>query len=264
MMQPVPVLVERDGDIAIIRMNRPDCSNAVNPDAMSALCDALDDVIADDKIRAIVLGHVGKHFIAGADFAFLEDLKTTATVAVRDEIYAYFQGAAKRIHLCPKPTVAAIGGAAVTVGCELAIACDFRIVTEKAVFQQSWVKLGLIGPLGSMKLLPQIVGWTMAKDMMLRARPVTGAQAVAIGLATELVQEDERERRAIELARELAALPPLAYRATKEALWQGLQASFEDVWATDLLHQSILLGSSDFREGIDAIKARRAPEFHGR
>lgn len=258
------VTIERRDGIAILRFNRPEQSNAVFPPMMKRMCAALDEAIDDDAVHAIVLSHVGKHFVAGADFDWLLTLKDATVPEIRQDIYAWFQGAAKRIHTCPKPVVAAIGGAAITVGFELAIAADFRIVTEKTLFQQSWIRLGLIGPLGSLKLLPAMVGWQMAKDIMLRMRAVRGEEAVRIGLATELVTEEEREPRAIALARELADLPPLGYRAMKEGLWQGLSSSFEDSWATAVLNQAILLGTDDFAEGLDAVQNNRKPDFKGR
>lgn len=264
MTQGDPVTVERHGNVAILRFSRPEISNAANPAMMKRLCEQLDAVIDDPDVAALVLGHEGRHFVAGADFAFLEEKRSAEVPEIRDEIYRWFQGASKRVHLCPKPVVAAIGGAAITVGFELAIAADFRIVTEKAMFQQSWLRLGLIGPLGSTKLLPAMVGWQMAKDIMLRMRPVGGKEAVDIGLATELVAEENRETRAIALASELAALPPLAFRAMKEGLWQGLQSSFEDCWATAVVNQAMLLGTHDFREGLDALKESRPPHFEGR
>jgi enoyl-CoA hydratase/carnithine racemase len=109
-----------------------------------------------------------------------------------------------------------------------------------------------------------MVGWQMAKEIMLRMRPVKGEEAVRIGLATELVAEAEREPRALALARELADLPPLAFRAMKEGLWQGLQASFEDSWATAVLNQAMLLRSEDFGEGLSAVRGQRSPLFNGR
>ncbi|PJG48389.1 hypothetical protein CAF53_09145 [Sphingobium sp. LB126] len=258
------VLIERRDGVAIVRINRPAQGNAAFPPLMKRLCEALDEVIGDPQVGAIVLSHTGRHFIAGADFNWLRTLEDASIANIRQDIYAWFQGAAKRIHGCPKPVVAAIGGAAVTVGFELAIAADFRIVTDRAMFQQSWIRLGLIGPLGSLKLLPAMVGWQMAKDIMLRMRAIGGDEAVKIGLATELVAEEDREDRAIALARELADLPPLAYRAMKEGLWQGLQSSFEDCWNMGVTNQAMLIGSEDHREGLSALLEKRKPAFRGR
>ena len=258
------IVIERQDGIAIVRFNRPEASNAVSPPIMQRLCAALDEVIGDAAVGGIVLGHAGRHFVAGADLDWLATLGDKAVPEIRDDIYQWFQGAAKRIHTCPKPVVAAIGGAAITVGFELAIAADFRVVTEKAHFQQSWIRLGLIGPLGSLKLLPAMVGWQMAKDIMLRSRAVKGEEAVRIGLATELVSEAEREPRAIALARELANLPPLAFRAMKEGMWQGLQASFDDSWGAAVLNQAMLLRSDDFAEGLAAVRENRKGRFIAR
>jgi enoyl-CoA hydratase/carnithine racemase len=258
------ITVERQGPVAFMRINRPQVANAVGPAAMQALCAALDTAIADDGVKAIVLGHTGKHFMAGADLAFLESLKKASGEAVRSDIYQHFQGAAKRLHLCPKPTIAAIGGAAITVGCELALACDFRLVTCAAVFQESWIRLGLIPPLGGLKVLPALVGLGVARDMVLRARAINGQEAVALGLATELVEPDALEARALELACELAAMAPLAYRSAKEGLRRGADGSLDESWATNLLAQSLLIGSADFREGVTAVQERRAPVFTGR
>lgn len=258
------VQIERQGGVAVVRFNQPETGNAVTAAVMQRLCGALDEVIGDPAVTAIVLSHAGRHFVAGADFAWLASLRDKTASEIRDDVYQWFLGAARRVHTCPKPVVAAIGGAAVTVGFELAIAADFRVVTEKAHFQQSWIKLGLTGPLGSLKLLPAMVGMGMAKEMMLRARAVKGAEAVEIGLATELVEEAEREPRAIALAAELASQAPLAYRAIKDGLWQGLQASFEDTWGAGVLNQAILLRSDDFGEGLAAVSEKRAAKFAGR
>lgn len=258
------VVVERRGAVAYLKINRPGASNAATPASMRQLCMALDEAIEDDSVCAIVLGHVGKHFIAGADFGFLERLTETSTADVRREIYEYFQGAAKRIHLCPKPTVAAVGGAAITVGCELATACDFRIVTPAAMFQQSWLRVGLIPPLGGLKLLPSLVGYGVAKDMILRGRQVRGEEAVALGLATTMVAPEELESAAYAFATELSVVAPMAYGAAKEGLRRGLESSFDESWAANLLAQSLLIGSADFREGVTAVREQRKPVFKGR
>lgn len=258
------VLVEREGATAYVRMNRPEIGNAVGPATMKRLCEVLDEVIEDPTVRAIVLGHTGRHFIAGADFAFLGALTQMSATEVRRDIYQHFQGAARRLHLCPKPTVAAIGGAAITVGCELALACDFRVVTPDSVFQQSWIRVGLLPPLGGLKILPSIVGYGLAKEMILRARPIKGEEALKVGLASELVAADELESRAKALAGDLATMAPLAYAASKEELRRGMESSLEDSWEHSLTAQTRLIGSADFREGLQAVTGQRKPNFTGR
>lgn len=261
---PSDVRVERHGNVAFVRIDRGVAANAVGPRTMQQLCTALDTVIADASVRAIVLGHGGRHFVAGADFAFLEELKTASVSDARNDIYRWFQGAAKRLYHCGKPTVAAIGGAAITVGCELAIACDFRIVTARSSFRESWIRLGLIPPLGGLKKLPALVGYRVASEMILRAREIKGEEAVAIGLANELVAEGELEAYAVSLAQELADLAPLAYETAKLGLHRGLESSFDEGWTSNVLAQSMLIGSSDFREAVDATLEKRPPVFWGR
>ncbi|HEY3698854.1 MAG TPA: enoyl-CoA hydratase/isomerase family protein [Spongiibacteraceae bacterium] len=257
------VSVEYRGEIAIVRIDRGGASNAARPEMMQQLCEIFDELKDNEKVRALVLGHRGKHFMAGGDLTFLQTLGDATLIEIRDSIYRHFQGAVRRLYTFPKPTVAAVGGAAITVGCEAAIACDFRIVTERALFQESWIKLGLIPPMGGMKKLPALVGYGIASDMILRGRGVGGQEAIDIGLATELVAADALETRAIALAQELAALPPLAYAAAKSGMHQALENTFEQTWSTNVMTQGFLIKSEDFKEGVDAVVARRPGVFKG-
>lgn len=258
------VSVERvNGCLAFIRIDRGFPSNPVRGETMEQLGAVVSEAERDPAIRTIILGHAGKHFSAGAEFSYLEGLKTTPPETVRSQIYGNFQGTVRRIYQCTKPTVAAIGGAAVTVGCEIAIACDFRVVTEQASFHESWIKLGLMPPLGGAKMLPALVGFGMAADMVLRGRAVRGREALEIGLAHRLVSPEKLEAEAIILATELAAAPPLAYAGAKAALRDGLESDFEEVFANCVQMQSTLIASRDFREGVDAVVAKRAPKFIG-
>jgi enoyl-CoA hydratase/carnithine racemase len=255
--------VERSGNIAIVRIDRGVASNAARPETMQQLCNVLDEMRDDKTVRALVLGHRGKHFMAGGDFAFLQTLQDATMTEIKNNIYGLFQGAVRRLYAFPKPTVAAIGGAAITVGCEAAIACDFRIVTERALFQESWIKLGLIPPLGGLKTLPALVGYGVASDMILRGRGVGGTEAVAIGLAHSLVGEDELEAKALALANELAEQAPLAYEAAKAGLQRALESSYEQTFSHSVLTQSFLIKSRDFREGVAAVMQGRCGEFKG-
>ncbi|WP_380871659.1 hypothetical protein ACFB49_26160 [Sphingomonas sp. DBB INV C78] len=249
--------------ICWIWLNRPEVSNAARVQTVREMCRVLDDAEANPEVHALVLSHRHKHFLAGADFGLLQELKTFTPVQVRDEIYAHFQGAAKRLHLFSKPTVAALRGAAITVGCELTLACDFRLVTRSAVFHENWLRMGLLAPLGGMKALPALVGYGRAKEMMLLSKPVEGTEAVEIGLATRLLEEEGFEDVVHDFALELAAKPRLAYAAAKESLRRGLETSFDEGWALNLLAQNVLIGSSDYREGLSAALERRQPKFIG-
>jgi enoyl-CoA hydratase/carnithine racemase len=252
------ITVEKRAGVAWLRFNRPQERNAVRQATMRELCAALDEVVADKDVRAVVLGAIGKHFCAGAEFSFLDTLAAMSTTDVQRDIYTYFQGAARRLYECPKPTIAAVQGTALTVGCELALMCDFRIVTPRATFQESWIRLGLLPPLGGMKLLPALIGLGKAKQMMLRGEVVDGAEAVAIGLANDIVEPEALENAAQTLAVELAGLPEHAYREVKRGLHRGLEAGLAQEWQSNVLAQSILLGTEDFRARLASIKQATA------
>lgn len=255
--------VEKSGAVGWITINRPERRNALRPQTLAEICRALDALSDDAEVRAIVLAGEGKHFSAGAEFDFLEGLKTTPAPQVKSQIYAHFQGAARRLHHCPKPTIAAVAGAAVTVGCELALACDFRLVAPGAQFNESWIKLGLIPPLGGLFLLPRLVGAGRAAEMVLAGRPIGAEEALHIGLASELVEVGALRERAQAFAEQLAALPPLAYAAAKDGLRRGAESSMEKEWAANVLAQAMLLGTRDFAEGLAAVVEKRPGVFTG-
>ena len=263
MVDRTDVRVENLNRVATITIDRGDGRNAVRPQTLLDICSAFDEATAAPEIRAIILTSAGKHFSAGAEFPFLQDLTTTAGPIIRDQIYSAFQGAAKRIWNCPKPTIASVNGAAVTVGCELALACDFRIAGTTAMFQEAWVKLGLLPPLGGLFLLPHLVGLAKANEIVLTGRAVQAEEALRIGLANRLADPDNLAEAATLWAIELAALPPLAYRAIKDGLHRGLESAMEKEWATNVLAQTMLLGTADFREGLAAVSEKRAPQFTG-
>lgn len=245
-----------EGGVGVISFNRPESSNSLRLQTLEELCSALDKFIADKEVKVIVLRGEGKHFSAGADFDFLENLSKIPATEVKENIYHYFQGAAKRLYGCEKPTIALVSGAAVTVACELALACDFRLVSPTAVFQESWITLGLMPPLGGLFLLPRMVGLGRAKEMVLRADRINAEKALAIGLASEIVETDVLDERGLSLASELSALSPLAYRSVKEALHRGLETTMDAEWSTNALNQSLLIGTDHFRKMVSVIRKK--------
>jgi enoyl-CoA hydratase/carnithine racemase len=238
--------------LARITFARPEVANAVRPATMRSLCGAIDQAAADSKVRALILTGDGKNFAAGADFDWLNDLLSTETPAVREDLYHWFKGAVERLWKCPKPTVAAVNGAAITVGCELALACDVRLASPTSRFGEIWLELGLLPPLGGAVLLPRIVGLTWAKKMILEAVIVDGATALEIGLVDELVSEPELLARAEQRALAMAAFPPEAFAAAKAALHRGLESTMDAEWEANVQRQAELIGSAAFRKQVEA------------
>jgi enoyl-CoA hydratase/carnithine racemase len=244
--------------VARILINRPEVANAVGPPTMEALCKAIDEAVANPEARAIVIGGVGRNFAAGADFGFLEDLLVAQTGGVNDSLYAWFKGTTERLWKSPKPTVAAVGGAAITVGCEITLACDARVASKRSRFGENWLQIGLIPPLGGAVLLPRIVGLTHAKRMILEAQIIGGEEALRIGLVDELVEDDAILARAEERALAMAALPPRAFAAAKAAIHRGFESTMEQEWTTNVLSQAVLIGGDDFREQVKIrLEAKR-------
>ena len=223
-----------------ISFARPEVSNAVRPETMRALCETIDAFTADPQVRAIILTGVGRNFAAGADFEWLGTLLRAGPEEVSKNLYAWFRGAAERIWKCPKPTVAAVNGAAITVGCELALVCD------------TWFNVGLMPPLGGTLLLPRFVGLAWAKRMILEAEIVDGAKALEIGLVDELVDEDLLLARAEERALAMAGAPPAAFAAAKAAIHRGIESTMEQEWARNIPTQAELIASEAFRALVEA------------
>lgn len=253
-----------DHGVAAVTVARGDIGNASSPGMLGEIRDAFLALSVDRDVRAIILAAEGKHFSVGADFAFLQRLTDMSASEIKDTVYANFQGAARAIYRCPKPTLALVQGAAVTVGCEIALACDFRIAADNAMFQESWIKLGIMPPLGGTFLLPRIVGLGRAMEMCLRGKQVRAEEALGIGLVGEVVVREQLEARGLELARELAASAPLGYATVKQSIQRALESSMEAEWQANLPNQALLLGSEDHREGLAAVTGKRAPQFVGR
>ncbi|UCC74868.1 MAG: enoyl-CoA hydratase/isomerase family protein [Gemmatimonadota bacterium] len=254
------VLIEKKGNIATIMVNRPDKLNALNAEVRVGVAMALEQLRQDDDVRvAIITGAGDKAFIAGADIAEFEGKSGV-------EGYHYIQtgDVYSAVERFPKPTIAMINGFCLGGGCEVALACDIRIASDKAKLGQPEINLGLIPGGGGTQRLPRLVGQGHAMRLIYTGDAIDAASAEKIGLVDEVVPQDELKGRVMELATKIAEKSPAALQATKESIraaWQmpldqGLR--FEKAWF------GLLFSTQDMHEGVSAFLEKRKPEFRGR
>lgn len=258
------ILVEMRGAVAWVTLNRPETMNAMTPVLMGRLREIVTGLDKDAAVRVVVIIGAGRGFSAGGDREFLDEVTRMTPFEIKQSVYENFQGAVKAVKLLTKPTIAAVNGPAVGAGCELAVACDFRIVSSEAYFLETWVNLGVIAPLGGMFLLPQLVGLGTATEMLMLGKRVGAEEAARLGLATEVVAPEKLDGAATALAEKLAAGPPLALSVFKEGLRRGMESSLAAEWEFNLYAQAMLLNSADFAEAVAAMTEKRKPNFQGK
>jgi enoyl-CoA hydratase/carnithine racemase len=251
------VSVEVDGGIATIRLARPPM-NALNVAVQEGLRAAARQVSADDAVRAVVVYGGGKVFAAGADIKEMAAMSSADMAARAPELTSAFDAIAR----IPKPVVAAITGYALGGGCELALACDWRVAAPGATLGQPEINLGLIPGAGGTQRLARLVGPARAKDIVLSGRMVGAEEALAIGLVDRLA--DDPYAAARELVARYVDGPAAAIRAAKLAIDGGLSMDLASglAWESQLF--AALFATGDRAEGMAAFVEKRPPRFTGR
>jgi enoyl-CoA hydratase/carnithine racemase len=257
------VLVAQSDGVLTLTLNRPDSLNALTVEVMGALADRLEAAAADRSARAVVITGAGSAFSAGGDLAFLQELPGMPPARAKEVVYGTFQRVPRLIRAMDKPVIAAVNGAAVGAGCEIAVACDFRIASEKARFGEVWITLGCIPALGGMYLLPRLVGLARATELVLTGEIIDAREALRIGLVNRVVMPPDLPRAAEELARSLARGPARAIAAAKKALNRGLASTFSAELDATVDAQVMCFGTRDFAEGVRALTEKRPPRFTG-
>jgi enoyl-CoA hydratase/carnithine racemase len=250
------IVVSQDGHVALVEMCRPP-HNFVDVGFMGRLADTFARLDADTNCRVVVLSSGVGTFCAGADFSGASN-----STEGRDPSPFYVQ--AMRLFRTTKPIVAAVQGAAVGAGLGLAVAADFRVTCKEARFSANFARLGFHPGFGLSFTLPRLVGEQKAALLFYTGRRIDGAEAVAIGLADELVEHAQVKERALALAREIAASAPLAVEATRETLRSGLADRIVEANKRELAIQLEHFRTADFREGVAAMAERRLPVFQRR
>jgi enoyl-CoA hydratase len=255
------IIVERDGAVAVVTLNRPKVLNALNQRTLEELGHAIDELGAEDTVRAIVLTGAGeKAFVAGAD---INELATQSPVSGR-ELARRGQALFSRIEQLGKPVIAAIGGFALGGGCELAMACTFRVAADTARLGQPEVNLGLIPGYGGSQRLLRLVGKDRAMDLILTGRMIEAEEALRIGLVTRVVPAASLLQEARLFAQELASKAPLAVRYAMQAIERGSEMPFDEACEFEATLFGLVASTEDMREGTQAFLEKRKPAFKGR
>ena len=253
------VLLERPEDhIALLRMNRPDAMNALSTAVREEICDHFDFLNNDTDVRVIIITGNDKVFIAGAD---LKEISTWNTI---DWSQMDARQMWRKIGACPKPIISAVNGFALGGGCEIAMTTDIIIAGEGAQFGQPEIRVGIIPGGGGTQRLVRAVGKYRANLMLLTGEMVSAGQALEMGLVSEVVPDHEVEDRAIEVARKITRMPPLAIKLTKEVVNAGMDASLETGLLLERKAFEVLFDSRDQKEGMQAFIEKRRAEYLGK
>src|SRR4051794_39973029 len=263
------VLVERDGHVLTITLNRPEKRNAFNPEVLVRLCDAWDLLDADPELRVAIMTGAGGNFSAGADLDRLvgalisgQPPENEFEARIQEDFSLIYKGFLKD-HYVKKPIVAAVEGYCYAGGMEILQAFDIRVAAEDAQLAVSEVQRGLFPMSASTIRLPRQIPYTVAMDMLIVGLPITGQRAYDIGLVGHVTPKGGALARARELAATLAANGPLAVRNIKASVIENLERTEAEAFPRELELGMEVMASKDAREGPRAFLEKRAPSFTG-
>jgi enoyl-CoA hydratase len=252
------VLCSRDADgVAVLTIDRPERRNALDLKVKGRIAAEVTALVADDAVRVIVLTGSGGCFVAGTDIAEMATMSSSQHVALAtDQVFSV-------LRRCPKPLIAALEGYALGGGCELALTCDMIIAGRSTKLGQPEIRVGIMPGAGGTQRLLRTVGKYRAMKMILTGQPVTAPDALSMGLLSEMVEDGQALPRAIELARTIAGMPPLAVRAIKEVVQLGQDVPLETALSLERKAFVMLFDSADQKEGMKAFLEKRRPKFSG-
>ncbi|HWC21462.1 MAG TPA: enoyl-CoA hydratase-related protein [Flexivirga sp.] len=259
-----PVVTDRTGGVATVRLDRPEAMNSLDIATKEALLAALQDVAADDSVRCVVLTGTGRAFCVGQDLKEHVGLLADGADALFTTVPEHYNPIVTLLSTMDKPVIAAVNGVAAGAGAAFAFAADLRIVADTAGFNLAFTGIALSSDSGSSFWLPRLVGVAKAKELLLMPRTVRADEAMELGLATQVVPADGFEAAVQEIATRLAAGPTKAYGAIRRAV----EFSATHTLAESLAHEAELMTSTgstqDHRAAVDAFLAKEKPIFEGR
>jgi enoyl-CoA hydratase len=254
------IIYQVEGQVAVIKFNRPKSLNALNPDLMNELGQALDQVKADSNIKVLVLtGEGEKAFVAGADISYMADLSPLEArkwSAKGHEILS-------RLESLPIPVIACVNGFALGGGTEMAMACDFIYASENARFGQPEINLGIIPGFGGTQNLPRLVGRGMAKEICMTGNMISAQEAKEIGLVNKVLPAGKLWEETMKTANLIASKGRVALRAIKQCIDRGGNVDRRSGGYMEMDSFGLCMASPDAKEGMKAFLEKRKPNFKG-
>ena len=258
---PEQVTLSMDQAVAIVTLNRPHVRNAIDDAMRAELIAVLDQVANDPLVRAVVMTGEGKAFCAGGDIAGMQERLKAPSGEVAFNGWRRqkrtHQGVAA-LHGLSKPTIAAVNGSAVGLGCDMALSCDFVLASEAATFSMSFIRRGLIPDGGGMYFLPRRVGLARAKELIFSGRTVEATEALALGMADRISPADKLLSDAIAWAKELSQGSPTALALAKSILDRTFETPEEQVFALGREAQAICYTTSEHQDAVQAFLNKTA------
>ena len=250
-----------DSGVATVTLNRPKAMNAFEDGMREALLERLDAFSGDPAVRCIVITGAGKAFCAGGDILSMAALQDRNDTSVGEERMTLAARIVQTIKGMPQPVIAAVNGAAAGGGMNLALACDMRLASDRAIFAESFVKIGLVPDWGGFSLLPQLVGTAKAMELMMLGDRIDADAALRLGLLNHVYPHDEFVDSISKFARRLATGPSETLARIKEGVYLGARTSLADGLAYEYRTQRQMFLSENAREGMRAFIEKRAPVF---
>jgi len=250
------IILEKEGNIAVITFNRPEAMNALNNQTRAEFRSAIEDVATDDEIKVLILTGNGKSFVAGSD---IKEFNQTTPFMAHNIVRL-----GEMVEKMEKPVIAAVNGFCLGGGCEIAMGCDIIIASEKAKFGQTEINIGIIPGGGGTQRLQRLIGACRAKELIFTGDIIRADEADRIGLVNRVVPMDELMPTAKEIAKKIATKSAAALRLAKTAINRGMQTNLESGLKYEYELYSISLSLEDKAEGVNAFLEKRAPKFVGR
>jgi len=253
------ILLEKKNNVSIVTMNNPEKRNALTNETIYELNIALDEIESDKEIMVVIITGNGKAFVAGADIAYMKNLSAYEAIQYSKNTTDVYS----KITNCRKVFIGAINGFALGGGCEMALACDVRIASDKAKFGLPEVGLGIIPGGGGTQRLPKLIGTAKAKELILTGDIIKAEKALALGLVNKVVHQEMLMDAALEMARKIAKAAPVAIEYAKECINQSEEMALERGIEFEKKMFGLCFSTEDQKEGMSAFEEKRTAGFKG-